>query len=82
MPTYEYQCTSCKIIFEVFHKITESPAIKCSKCGEKAKRIISFNDNIVFKGEGFYVNDYKKKSKPTKTITENHNNKCDNCTKK
>ena len=67
MPLYDYQCTKCGFTFEVSHKISESPRIKCPKCKSIAKKILSVNNNIIFKGDGFYVNDYKKKSQTEKT---------------
>ena len=34
MPRYDYQCIlhKCNFEFEVTHKITEDPLIKCPKC--------------------------------------------------
>ncbi len=79
MPTYDYQCTKCGFVFEVNHKISESPKVKCPKCKAKAEKILSVNNNIIFKGEGFYVNDYKKKSssnaQKTEIVKESKNNK-------
>lgn len=81
MPTYDYKCSKCGFEFEVFHKITEDPKIKCPKCNEKANRIMSFNNNIIFKGEGFYVNDYKKSAEKPKTdVIDKTKNKCKDCT--
>lgn len=81
MPTYDYKCTKCGYEFEVFHKISEEPKIKCPHCNKKAMRIMSFNSNIIFKGEGFYVNDYKKsKEKPKTEIKDStKSSKCENC---
>ena len=62
MPTYEYECLECRHRFEVFQKINENPVSKCVKCKGKVKRIIGVGAGIIFKGSGFYVNDYKKKS--------------------
>lgn len=83
MPTYDYKCKKCNNTFEIFHKMSESPKIKCPKCGSIAERILSYNSNIIFKGEGFYVNDYKKKdqSKKTEVIDKTKENKCSNCKK-
>ena len=68
MPTYEYrgECQDCinnNHIFEVKQSITEDPLTKCPECGEPAKRIISRNVGISFKGSGFYANDSKKSTK-------------------
>jgi putative FmdB family regulatory protein len=62
MPTYDYECLECKDKFEVFQSMTEDPVKICSKCGGKVRKLISAGAGIIFKGSGFYVNDYKKNS--------------------
>lgn len=62
MPTYEYECSSCKKKFEVFHKMTDKPVKVCPECGGKAKKLISAGCGLIFKGSGFYITDYKKKN--------------------
>jgi putative FmdB family regulatory protein len=59
MPTYEYECKVCKHRFEVFHSISAEPVKECEKCGAEVKRLIGQGSGIIFKGSGFYVNDYK-----------------------
>ena len=59
MPTYDYKCTKCKSVQEEIHSIKIDPEIKCKKCGNKMLREISSNVGLVFRGTGFYVNDYK-----------------------
>jgi len=66
MPTYEYRCRKCGYEFERFQNISEKPVRKCPKCGGKVERIIGPGAGIIFKGSGFYVNDYKRKSEPVK----------------
>lgn len=63
MPTYEYECTSCKHKFEILQSITEKPKTKCPQCGKKLKKLISSAGGFIFKGTGFYATDYKKSSK-------------------
>lgn len=60
MPTYEYECNECKYRFEVFQSIHDDPIKECVSCGSNVKKIFS-STGIIFKGSGFYVNDYKKK---------------------
>ena len=68
MPTYDYQCNHCLQIFEVFHGMSEKPKILCPECQtNKVSRKISKGAGIHFKGSGFYVNDYKKKSSDLST---------------
>ncbi|MCK4755583.1 zinc ribbon domain-containing protein [candidate division WOR-3 bacterium] len=64
MPTYEYECTKCKYTFEEFQKITDEPLKKCPKCRSKLRRIITGGVGLIFKGNGFYVTDYKKSNLP------------------
>ncbi len=61
MPTYDYQCQDCSHHFEVFQSIKDKPVKFCPQCGGRAKRLISRGIGLIFKGSGFYVNDYKKK---------------------
>lgn len=60
MPTYDYKCNDCGNVFEEFHSITLNPHILCPKCGGHTRRLISGGAGIIFKGSGFYVNDYKQ----------------------
>ena len=64
MPTYEYECLSCKHKFEILQSITAKPKTKCPKCNKKLKKLISSTGGFIFKGSGFYATDYKKTSKP------------------
>jgi len=66
MPVYEYQCSGCGHIEEVFQKISESPLEVCPRCDGKLKKIIS-QSTFHLKGSGWYVTDYggtKTGSKP------------------
>lgn len=67
MPTYEYECLSCHHHFEEFQKMTDKPIKKCPKCGNSVKRLISTGAGFIFKGSGFYITDYKKKTEKPKT---------------
>jgi putative FmdB family regulatory protein len=60
MPTYDYECIECKHRFEIFHSMKDDPIKECMKCGGKVKKLIGAGAGIIFKGSGFYVNDYKK----------------------
>ena len=63
MPTYEYQCSECDYLYEVFHKISQDPLTECPKClNHSLKRNIGGqNATLNFKGSGFYITDYAKK---------------------
>ncbi|HOT44474.1 MAG TPA: zinc ribbon domain-containing protein [Spirochaetota bacterium] len=59
MPTYEYECLECKNRFDVFQSMNDAPVANCVKCGGKVRKLFN-TAGIIFKGSGFYVNDYKK----------------------
>ena len=58
MPTYDYQCQKGHR-FEVFQKMSDDPVAECPECGEAAKRMISGGAGFLFKGDGFYITDYR-----------------------
>ena len=60
MPTYDYRCESCGEQFELRLKFSDDIDQPCKQCGEIATRQFSAVP-IVFKGSGWYVNDYGKK---------------------
>lgn len=60
MPTYEYECLECKNKFEVFQSMNDEPVKECVKCGKPVRKLFN-SAGIIFKGNGFYVNDYKSK---------------------
>ena len=59
MPTYEYECRSCKTRFEKFQSITAKPTAPCPKCKGSSRRQISAGGGLLFKGSGFYETDYR-----------------------
>ena len=64
MPTYEYKCKQCKYIFEELQPISAPALTTCPSCRrETLKRMIGAGGGLIFKGSGFYVTDYKRKSK-------------------
>jgi putative FmdB family regulatory protein len=58
MPTYDYECRKGHR-FELFQKMTDEPVAKCPECGAKASRQISGGAGFLFKGDGFYITDYR-----------------------
>jgi putative FmdB family regulatory protein len=70
MPTYEYECLSCKHKFEILQSITAKPKTKCPKCAKKLKKLISSTGGFIFKGTGFYATDYKKAAKSTNSSSD------------
>lgn len=64
-PIFDYICRACEHEF-IFMKIRSDEELpqKCPECeSDKVERQISRGTSIRFKGNGFYVNDYKKKDK-------------------
>jgi len=41
MPTYEYKCEPCRVIYRVSHGMNEKPKIACQRCGAATERMIS-----------------------------------------
>jgi len=60
LPTYDYSCEKCGLKFELRLKFSDEVDQPCVDCGSVAKRQFSAVP-IVFKGSGWYVNDYGKK---------------------
>jgi len=58
MPTYEYQCPNGHA-FELFQRMSDDPVSECPECGAAAQRQISGGAGFLFKGDGFYVTDYR-----------------------
>ncbi len=63
MPIYEYECTKCARIEEIFQKFSDTPLVKCKHCGGKLHKLIS-HSSFHLKGTGWYVTDYANKSRP------------------
>ncbi|HXY13457.1 MAG TPA: FmdB family zinc ribbon protein [Terriglobales bacterium] len=61
MPLYEYQCEKCNHRFERIQKFSDPHVKKCPKCGGPVEQLLS-PPAVQFKGSGWYVTDYAKKS--------------------
>ncbi|WP_437193494.1 FmdB family zinc ribbon protein [Planctomicrobium sp. SH527] len=63
MPTYDYECKTCEHKWEEFQSIKAAPLKKCPECGKNsATRLIGTGAGILFKGDGFYITDYRSES--------------------
>lgn len=63
MPTYDYLCTKCGHEMETFQSMKDAPLKQCPACKKPAlKRQVGGGAGLIFKGSGFYITDYKKKS--------------------
>lgn len=61
MPTYEYRCPQGHT-FDVFQRMSDEPVAQCPECGEDAERLLSAGAGLLFKGDGFYITDYRSDS--------------------
>lgn len=79
MPTYEYQCSTCGVAFELFQSFSEDTLTKCplKKTGNspegctspgrgKVAKVFSA-PGIAFKGSGFYKNDSRGSGSSTES---------------
>jgi putative FmdB family regulatory protein len=69
MPTYDYECEKGHR-FELFQKMSDEPVASCPECGAAARRIISGGAGFLFKGEGFYITDYRSEEYKKKASAE------------
>lgn len=58
MPTYEYRCPKGHE-FELVQRMSDEPQASCPTCGVQAQRLLSAGAGFLFKGEGFYITDYR-----------------------
>ena len=61
MPLYEYQCDACQHRFERIQKFSDPHPEACPQCGGAVHKLLS-SPAIQFKGTGWYITDYAKKS--------------------
>lgn len=61
MPLYEYRCRKCGVHLEKIQKFSDPPLKTCQRCGGQLERLLS-PPSIQFKGSGWYVTDYARKS--------------------
>ena len=61
MPLYEYECKKCHHRFEKIQKFSDPHMKKCPDCRGPVALVISA-PAVQFKGSGWYVTDYPKKS--------------------
>jgi len=61
LPLYEYRCLRCDAHFERIQKFSDPPIEICDVCGGALEQLLS-SPAIQFKGSGWYVTDYARKS--------------------
>ena len=73
MPLYEYECPKDGT-FEKIRKFSDPPLVACPMCGGPIEKLLSA-PAIQFKGTGWYVTDYAKRSGPTDVKSESKSDK-------
>lgn len=59
MPRYDYKCSSCNNRFELRQSFNSETVAACPECGSASNRQFHAPP-VIFKGSGWYVNDYGK----------------------
>ena len=70
MPLYEYECKKCHHRFERIQKFSDPHVKKCPDCGGPLEQVVSA-PAVQFKGSGWYVTDYAKKSSASGSSSSN-----------
>jgi putative FmdB family regulatory protein len=65
MPLYEYECDACRHRFERIQKFSDPHVEVCPKCEKGPVKKLLSSPAIQFKGSGWYVTDYARKSAST-----------------
>lgn len=58
MPTYSYKREDGSV-FDIMQRMSDPALTICPDTGQAVRRIISGGAGVVYKGEGWYVTDYK-----------------------
>ena len=60
MPLRDYECQSCKQVWEELRKDQSDPE-KCPKCGAESPKRLLARSNFALKGTGWYQTDFRGK---------------------
>lgn len=80
MPIYEYACNKCGKTIEILQKMSDKPLRKHEGCGGALTKLISAS-GFQFKGTGWYVTDYAKKSGAPASESKESSSKSDSSSK-
>jgi putative FmdB family regulatory protein len=69
MPTYAYRRED-GTTFDYFQKMSDKPLLNCPTTGQAVTRVISGGAGVVYKGEGWYVKEYKSQSSSAPKVAE------------
>ena len=70
MPLYEYQCDACGRRFERIQRFSDPPVEVCPACGAGPVQKLLSSPAIQFKGSGWYITDYARKSSESAAKTK------------
>ncbi|HZQ24680.1 MAG TPA: zinc ribbon domain-containing protein [Terriglobales bacterium] len=77
MPLYEYQCKKCGHRFEKIQKFSDPKVKKCPECGAGGVEQVISAPAVQFKGSGWYVTDYARKSSATSASSDGESAKAE-----
>jgi putative FmdB family regulatory protein len=80
MPLYEYECKKCHHRFEKIQKFSDPHMKKCPDCRGPVALVISA-PAVQFKGSGWYVTDYPKKSSGSSSSSSDNESSKDSASK-
>ena len=80
MPTYEYKRED-GTTFEILQSMSDEPLKTCPTTGQPVRRMISGGSGVVYKGDGFYITDYKNKNGGAKAESKADTNQGESSTK-
>lgn len=80
MPLYEYQCDTCKSVFEVMQKFSDNPITVHENCGGRVHRLLSA-PALQFKGSGWYITDYARGAKSSDNGSKSSESKTESSSK-
>ena len=67
MPTYEYECGSCRYRFDLKQGFDDEPVATCPQCEEHARRVFH-PAPVIYKTGGFYITDSRQKNNPAPAV--------------
>ncbi|MCU0228159.1 MAG: zinc ribbon domain-containing protein, partial [Bryobacterales bacterium] len=73
MPIYEYKCAECGNVYEKRQKFSDPVDTNCHCEKKGAVSRITSAPALVFKGSGWYINDYARAGQNGKTATAKDN---------
>lgn len=75
MPIFNFKCTKCGKEVEILVLPQEKEPTECPYCGGELEKVYRGSVGLSFKGSGFYITDYVKKSKEKSHSSEKGENK-------